>query len=82
MDTFMTGANPDLPSGTVGDGLTMHVQGTLQVIDALEAKDYMTAFNLANQGADMTASLGDPLASAIAQPMPDQFSANGATIGD
>ena len=59
----------------------MHVQGTLQVIDTLEAKDYMTAFDLAKQGADMTASMGDPLASAIAQQKPDEFSAGFGTAG-
>ncbi len=76
MDQFLTTNNPSLAPGTVASGLTMHVQGTTQVIDALEAKDYATAFNLAKQGADMTSDLGDPLASAIAEEMPNQFAAS------
>ena len=72
-DTLLSGVNPDLPPGSIASGLTMHVEGTLQVIDALEAKDYVTAFTLGKQGADMTAMLGDPLASAIAQQFPAQF---------
>jgi hypothetical protein len=39
-DNLFTSVNPDLPAGTMSSGLTMHVQGTLQAIDALEAKDY------------------------------------------
>jgi hypothetical protein len=76
MDQFLTTNNPSLAPGTVASGLTVHVQGTTRVIDAPEAKDYATAFNLAKQGADMTSDLGDPLASAIAQEMPNQFAAS------
>jgi hypothetical protein len=78
LDGFLSEATPTLPAGTIADGMTMHVQGTMQVIDALEAKDYSTAFNLAKQGADMTASLGEPLAAAIAQQLPEQFAAANA----
>jgi hypothetical protein len=80
-DTLFSSVNPSLPAGTVGTGLTMHVLGTLQVIDALEAKDYPTAFGLGKAGADMTAMLGDPLAVAMASQFPDRFPVGGATAG-
>jgi hypothetical protein len=79
MDSLLTGVNPDLPAGTVSAGLTMHVQGTLQVIDAMQAKDFPTAYQLGKSGADMTAMLGDPLALAIAQQYPDRFPAGTTT---
>jgi len=78
-DNLFTSANPDLPAGTMSSGLTMHVQGTLQAIDALEAKDYPTAYALGKSGAGMTAMLGDPLAEAIAAQFPDRFPSGAAT---
>jgi hypothetical protein len=80
-DNLLSSMNPDLPAGVVSTGLSMHIQGTLQVIDALEAKDYATAFTLAKTGANMTAMLGDPLAVAIAAQFPDRFAGGGATAG-
>jgi hypothetical protein len=80
-DNLLSSMNPDLPAGTVSTGLSAHVQGTLQVIDALEAKDYPTAFALAKTGADMTAVLADPLAVAIATQFPDRFAGGGTAAG-
>jgi hypothetical protein len=73
LDAFISSANPNVPAGSLVDGLTKHVEGTLDVIDAQSARDYPRAFTLAKQGADMTAMLGDPLAVAIAQQFPEEF---------
>jgi hypothetical protein len=67
---------PALPDGALTAALTMHVRGTLDVIDAQAARDYARVFALSRDGATMAATdLGDPLAVAIAQQLPERFPA-------
>jgi uncharacterized protein YcfL len=77
-DTFFSSANPNIQPGSLVQPMTMHVMGTLQVIDALGAKDYMTAYSLGKAGAEMSAQMGDPLSTAIVAQFPDQFTSASA----
>ncbi len=74
-DNFFSSANPNIAPGSLVQPMSMHTMGTLQVIDALGAKDYMTAFTMGKAGAEMAAQMGDPLSVAIAAQFPGQFTA-------
>ena len=72
-DSFFSSANPNIQPGSLVQPMTMHVMGTLQVIDALGNKDYATAYSMGKAGAEMSAQMGDPLAVAIVAQFPNQF---------
>jgi hypothetical protein len=78
-ESFLGETIPTLPAGVAGTALSMHVQGTLEVIDAQAARDFTRVYSLAREGATMSATgLADPLALAIASQFPDRFPSPGA----
>ncbi len=74
-DSFFSTVNPNVAAGSLVQPMTTHTVGTLQVIDALGARDYLTAYTTGKAGAEMAAQMGDQLSTAIASQFPDQFSA-------
>lgn len=71
-DTFITGANPNLPKGTVADLLGKHVTGLESVIDSQATKDNKS-FDLAETTANHSQTIADPLTEAIVKQFPAKF---------
>jgi len=76
-DAFISGANPNLPKGAVGDLLVNHVKGLEAMIDAQAAKD-PTWPDKAKVAAGHSQKIADPLAGAIAKQFPDKVPGNSA----
>jgi hypothetical protein len=70
---FMSAANPHLPKGAVADLLRAHTRAVLGVIEAQGAKDHARAFAAIRAAALQSATIADPLGSAIVQQFPDRF---------
>jgi hypothetical protein len=72
-DAFISGANPNIPAGTVADLLIPHVQMLAAAVDAQTAGDAPTAFADLKMAADHMHMIGDPLSAAIVKQFPDKF---------
>jgi hypothetical protein len=71
-DAFLTGANPNLPKGSVAQELIGHVQTLEAAIDAQAAKDMSQYDKLAVAATHMPMT-ADVLAGAIAKQFPEKF---------
>jgi hypothetical protein len=72
-DAFLTGANPNLPAGSVAEALIPHVQGLIDQFEAFKAKDYAKANDAIDHGFTHAAMLGATIAEAIVGQFPDKF---------
>ncbi len=72
-DAFITGANPNLPSGSVAEALKPHVNNLLAMMDAQGAKDQAKAYSLLKAASDHSQTLAKTLADAIAKQFPNRF---------
>jgi hypothetical protein len=72
-DAFLTGANPNLPAGSVAEALKAHVAGLIGQFDAFVAKDYATANADIDKGFMHAGMLGGTIAEAIVKQFPDKF---------
>ncbi|MGH8934871.1 MAG: copper amine oxidase [Acidimicrobiia bacterium] len=74
-DAFLTGANPNLPPGSVAEALIPHVDSVLGAIDSVVAADGQ-AFDLLKEAAGHMPPTANTLAGAIAAQFPDLFDGN------
>jgi hypothetical protein len=73
IDALLTGANPNLPKGSVAKLFEAHVMHLTGVEDALAAKDDAKAYSMLHEAAHQSQEIGDALAAAIAKQFPDKF---------
>jgi hypothetical protein len=71
--TFMSGANPHLSKDAVADLIRSHTRAVLLVIDAQGAANHAKAYTALRAAVLQSATIGDPLGSAIIQQFPDRF---------
>jgi hypothetical protein len=73
IDDLLTGANPNLPKGSVAKLFDAHVTHLTGTIDALAAKDAPKAYTMLHEAADQSQEIADGLSGAIAKQFPDKF---------
>jgi len=71
-DAFLSGANPNLPKGAVGELLVPHVTGIAAFVNAQFAKD-PTQYDKIETAASHSQKISDPLAEAIVKQFPAKF---------
>jgi hypothetical protein len=70
---FMSGANPHIPKESVADLVRAHARGVLAIIDAQGTRDHAKAYEALRAATLQSATIADPLGSAIIRQFPDRF---------
>jgi hypothetical protein len=76
---FFNSANPDLPKETLSSLISEHILTLKAVVDAQASGDQSAAYIALGEAVDHMHMLADPLAAAISQQFPDQFSGDSAS---
>ncbi|MGE3912047.1 MAG: hypothetical protein AB7K36_21995, partial [Chloroflexota bacterium] len=73
IDALLTGANPNLPKGSVAKVFEAHAALLTGAIDALAAGDADKGYSLLHDAAHQTQDIADALSGAIVKQFPDKF---------
>jgi hypothetical protein len=82
IDALLTGANPNLPKGSVAELFKPHVEHLTAAIDAQAAGDAPKAFDMLHMAASQTRAISEPLADAIIAQFPERFGATAMASPD